>query len=196
MARALAYASGLILLFATALSFAQSTQTSPEQTPLAVPGSPKEADSETAAQSAVARAAAAAAATRGGKAFESHPPEPLEIISDTQGVDFRPYVWRVGISIERNWNASSVPGAKKGGEVSVEFTITPTGKIGGMRLVKSSGAKQLDAAAWWGIRNSNPFPPLPREFKGPSLVLRANFTYRSNAEQSGQTKVQPQQQNY
>jgi len=44
-------------------------------------------------------------------------------------------------------------------------------------LVGSSGHVPLDRAAWGGISASNPFPPLPEQFKGDYLALRFGFSY-------------------
>jgi outer membrane biosynthesis protein TonB len=46
-----------------------------------------------------------------------------------------------------------------------------------MALTGSSGDVSLDRAAWGGITNSNPFPPLPAEFRGQYLALRFRFYY-------------------
>jgi len=39
----------------------------------------------------------------------------------------------------------------------------------------------LDRAAYGGITASNPFPPLPSEFRGSYLELRFNFFYNPDA---------------
>jgi outer membrane biosynthesis protein TonB len=46
-----------------------------------------------------------------------------------------------------------------------------------MRVTATSGDTALDRAAWGGITNSNPFPPLPSEFGGQFLALRFHFYY-------------------
>ena len=40
-----------------------------------------------------------------------------------------------------------------------------------------SGAQPLDRAAVAGISASNPFPPLPVEFKGEQIRLQFTFSY-------------------
>ena len=42
---------------------------------------------------------------------------------------------------------------------------------------QNSGSPALDNAAVAGISASNPFPPLPTEFKGERIVLQLNFAY-------------------
>jgi TonB family protein len=65
----------------------------------------------------------------------------------------------------------------KKGKLAIEFAIKKDGNVGDMRLAASSGDDALDRAAWAGITASNPLPPLPIEFSGPSIVLRFRFFY-------------------
>jgi TonB family protein len=106
---------------------------------------------------------------------------PLDILSDTQGVDFGPYLERVLSAVRRNWYLLipevARPPMMKRGKVSIEFAIQNNGQIAGMRLVGQSGDISLDRAAWGGITASNPFPPLPSEFHGSYLALRFHFYY-------------------
>ena len=44
-----------------------------------------------------------------------------------------------------------------------------------MKLVATSGDIPLDRADWAGITASNPFPPLPSEFRGQYLALGFRF---------------------
>jgi TonB family protein len=103
----------------------------------------------------------------------------LDILSDTQGVDFGPYLQRVLQEVRDNWYNEIPESARMGkkGKLAIEFAITRDGSIADMRLVATSEDDALDRAAWGGITNSNPFPPLPREFTGPYLALRFRFYY-------------------
>ncbi len=104
----------------------------------------------------------------------------LEILSDTQGVDFGPYLQRVLHDVRENWyNAIPVSAQMKHGNLIIEFAITKDGKVAGMKLVAASGdpSKALDRAAWAGIVGSDPFPKLPSNFGGPYLALRFRFYY-------------------
>jgi len=105
----------------------------------------------------------------------------LEVLSDTQGVDFGPYLSRVLQAVRMNWyslipEAARAPLLKRG-KVSIEFAILPDGKVAGMKIISPSGDVSLDRAAWGGITASNPFSPLPSEFHGPYLALRFHFYY-------------------
>jgi TonB family protein len=105
----------------------------------------------------------------------------LDILSDTQGVDFGPYLERVLHTVRINWYnlipEVARPPMMKRGKVSIEFAIQSNGQIAGMRLVGGSTDISLDRAAWGGITASNPFPPLPSEFHGSYLALRFHFYY-------------------
>ena len=46
-----------------------------------------------------------------------------------------------------------------------------------MKLVATSGDIPLDRPDWAGITASNPFPPLPSEFRRQYLALRFRFYY-------------------
>jgi TonB family protein len=102
----------------------------------------------------------------------------LEILSDTMGVDFGPYLQRVLHDVRQNWyNAIPESAEMKHGNLIIEFAITKDGKVAGLRLVAGSGDVPLDRAAWAGITASDPFPPLPTEFGGQYLALRFRFYY-------------------
>jgi TonB family protein len=102
-----------------------------------------------------------------------------EILSDTQGVDFEPYVEQALQSIGKLWLSSEsakVTSANRSQtEAIVRFTIASDGKISAMELVQSAHHIEIDRAAWASIRGVGAFPPLPTEFNGPNLVLRIGF---------------------
>src|SRR5262249_19385915 len=100
----------------------------------------------------------------------------MEVLSDTMGVDFGPYLNRVLQVVRQNWYILipevARPPIMKQGKVAIEFAILKDGNVAGMKLVGSSTDIALDRAAWGSITNSNPFQPLPREFGGTYLALR------------------------
>jgi TonB family protein len=105
----------------------------------------------------------------------------IDILSDTMGVDFGPYLSRIVEDIRQHWYnvmpESVYPPLLKKGKLTIEFAIMKDGSIAGMRRVDSSGDIALDRAAWGGISGANPFPPLPSEFHGNYLALRIRFGY-------------------
>jgi TonB family protein len=142
------------------------------------------------AGTAIQQAAQAAAANRGGgggqegdfglgTGAKGRQYGALDILSDTQGVDFGPYLQRVLQEVRENWYRLIPESAQMGkkGKLAIEFAITRDGRIADMRLMATSNDSALDRAAWGGITASNPFPPLPGEFTGPYLSLRFRFYY-------------------
>lgn len=107
-----------------------------------------------------------------------------DILSDTMGVDFGPYMQRVIAATYRSWlpliPESARPPLDKSGKVGIEFRINPDGSVKQMILKYPSGDVALDRAAWGGITGASPYPPLPKDFKGPYLALRFGFYYNIN----------------
>ena len=105
----------------------------------------------------------------------------VEVLSDTKGVDFGPYLSKVLAAIRKNWYSLIPEEARrpqlKSGKITIEFAILPDGKVAGLRVVQASGSVAMDRAAWGGITASNPFEPLPEQSKGPYLALRMHFFY-------------------
>src|SRR5208337_3264435 len=106
---------------------------------------------------------------------------PAEILTDTMGVDFGPYLTRVVQIVKQNWYSimpeSVGPPIFKQGKLAIEFVILKDGTVSGMMLRTSSGDVPLDRAAWGSITASAPFPPLPKEFPGKLLGLRFYYFY-------------------
>lgn len=103
----------------------------------------------------------------------------VEVLSDTQGVDFGPYIRRILSDIKRNWipliPEEARPPLNKQGETLIRFTINSDGSIAAMHLDGSSQDMAIDRACWGGITGVGQFPPLPANFKGPNLELRVDF---------------------
>jgi TonB family protein len=105
----------------------------------------------------------------------------VDILSDTMGWDYGPYVQRVVWDTEHAWwpiiPESARPPLDKQGKVMIRFKIYPDGSVHDMMLEGPSGDVALDRAAWAGITGAAPFPPIPKAFKGPFLELRFYFLY-------------------
>ena len=103
---------------------------------------------------------------------------PLEVLTDTMGVDFNPYLARVLHDVKQNWYALIQESASwKKGRVVLEFYIMKDGSVAGLKVVGSSGDVAMDRPAYGSITGSNPLPPLPIEFTGPYLGLRFSYYY-------------------
>jgi len=110
----------------------------------------------------------------------------VQVLSDTQGVDFSSWLLRWHRETERTWDPlipdEVNPPILKKGAVVIRFKVLPTGRLmeGSMVLEGRSGDTGLDRAAWGALTGSN-YPPLPRDFHGPYLELRAIFLYNMDA---------------
>ncbi|HUO13842.1 MAG TPA: TonB family protein [Verrucomicrobiae bacterium] len=141
------------------------------------------------AGSAIQQATEAAAARRGGgggdngdfgldRGAHGRQYGNMEILSDTQGVDFGPYLQRILEDVRQNWYHLIPESAEmKKGKLALEFAIMKDGRVQGLKLVYPSGDVALDRPAIGSITASDPFPPLPTEFTGPYLELRFRFYY-------------------
>jgi outer membrane biosynthesis protein TonB len=135
---------------------------------------------------AIRRAAQDAAHDRGSGDYAPGPPGAqggmgagVQILSDTQNVDFGPYIRRILGDIKRNWipliPEEARPPLNKQGETHIRFTILPDGRIAAMNLDASSQDTAIDRACWGGITGVGQFPPLPANFHGPNLELSIGF---------------------
>jgi TonB family protein len=104
----------------------------------------------------------------------------VQILSDTQGVDFSAWLQRWHYITQRTWDPlipdEVNPPILKQGVVVIHFKVLPNGQVTDMMLDGPSGDTGLDRAAWGAITGSS-YPALPREFHGPYLELRAYFLY-------------------
>ena len=104
---------------------------------------------------------------------------PLELLSDPQGVDFKPYVARILALVRQNWFAIFPQSARMGarGTAVLEFAVDRNGQVLKLVIADTSGSQPLDKAAVASISRSVPFPPLPPDYKGLSARFRFEFKY-------------------
>lgn len=121
----------------------------------------------------------------GGSGLARHPGAGsggVEVLSDTQGVDFRNWLQRWHRETEITWDPlipdEVNPPILKSGMVAIRFKVLPNGRLmdGSLQLEGRSGDTALDRAAWGALTGSS-YPPLPKDFHGPYLELRAYFLY-------------------
>jgi TonB family protein len=107
------------------------------------------------------------------------PASQLQLLSDPQGVDFRPYLVQVLAAVRRNWMAVFPESARFGrqGRVAIQFAIGRNGGVPKLVIASPSGTDALDRAAVAGVSASNPFPPLPAEFRGEQIRVQLVFSY-------------------
>ncbi|HET9838147.1 MAG TPA: energy transducer TonB [Candidatus Angelobacter sp.] len=177
---------------ATAAAPPQATQNAQLQAPQ--PNTPKKSPFTIASPGATVNQAVQSVASGHGAGVEYgggeygsvvHPRtdrrDAMEILSDTLGVDFGPYMKRLHYTVQNHWDplipVSALPPVMKKGVVVIEFSITKDGKVEGMKLISSSGDVSLDRAAWGAITDAIPLPNLPNQFTGEFLTIRAHFYY-------------------
>lgn len=142
-----------------------------------------------------AQAPQAGADPRAIRNGQAHTAGTVEVLTDTQGVDFGPYLTKVVQQIRKNWYnfipEQARPPQLAAGVTSIEFVILPTGQVSGMKIAHQSGMYALDRAAWGGITASLPFDPLPKKFKGNYLALRFNSAYNPTKPQDKSPDAPP-----
>ncbi len=106
-------------------------------------------------------------------------PGDVEILSDTGGVDLRPYIKQIVGLIYKNWMplipAEAKPPESKQGESSIRFTILPDGRIGAMHLDASTHDDSINRSCWGAITSMGQFPALPAAMGPKPLELRIHF---------------------
>jgi TonB family protein len=105
----------------------------------------------------------------------------LQLLSDSNGFDFKPYLMQVLASVRRNWMSVIPESVKMGrrGQVLIQFIIDRHGAVPKLVIATSSGTEAFDRAAVAGVSMSNPFPPLPPDFKGDQIRVQLAFRYNA-----------------
>jgi TonB family protein len=104
----------------------------------------------------------------------------LKLLSDPEGVDFRPYLLQILNAVRRNWFAVIPESARIGlekGRVALQFSISRQGDVPKLVISSSSRSQPLDRASVAGVSASLPFPPLPADFKGDEIRVQFVFLY-------------------
>ena len=143
------------------------------------------------------RQAAAEAARQRGQGGEGGANAPLshqgqntgaEVLSDTLGVDFGPYIRRLLRILKASWYPlipeETRPPLNKEGTTLIRFSIGKNGVVSAMHLDNSTHDQAIDRAAWGSITGVGQFPPLPADFKGPELELRIQFNITHDRSQT------------
>jgi TonB family protein len=110
---------------------------------------------------------------------QQRPGSSLELMSDTKGADFKPYLIQVLALVKKNWYAVIPESAHLGsrGLVEIQFIINREGTVPKLVIATESGTRSLDLAAVAGIDASQPFPAFPKDFNGQEVRLQLSFKY-------------------
>jgi TonB family protein len=120
---------------------------------------------------------AAAPAVAQGQETDSASGVTVQLQSQTQGTDFKPYLTRVVAELKRRWLEHRPLGIDQG-HLTLQFAINRDGTVTKVVVAESSGREVLDRAGVAAIAQANPLPQLPAGFKSDQIVLKANFVYR------------------
>jgi TonB family protein len=97
---------------------------------------------------------------------------PGEGIDAAQDVDFGPYMAELQRRVKRNW----IPPEQGNSRRSVlRFSISRNGEISNLKVGKSSGNPDSDAAAMDAVRRAAPFRTLPAGYKGRNIDIQFTF---------------------
>jgi TonB family protein len=103
----------------------------------------------------------------------------MQLLSDPQNVDFKPYMLQVLNLVRRQWFAVIPQLARTGrqGIVVLQFSIDRRGQVPKLVIANTSGTVSFDQAAVASVSASNPFPSLPNEYRGTEIRLQLAFSY-------------------
>lgn len=88
--------------------------------------------------------------------------------------DFVPYMRDLQKRIKAKWEP---PKGNESKRVIVLFKIAKNGELLKIRIFKTSGVFAVDNAALKAVKDTAPFKPLPKEFKGKSIDIQFTFDY-------------------
>ncbi len=88
------------------------------------------------------------------------------------------YLQAIHTKISSNWVTALIRSGASGNLASeVSFKIYRNGRISDPEIRTSSGNQTMDLSAIRAIRNSSPFPPLPRDYEDEYLIVRLIFEH-------------------
>lgn len=119
----------------------------------------------------VRQAATGVAAPTQGEGFLSG----MEVLSDTKGVDFQPYLQQLAREIREQYRKGLPDEGAQRGVTLIRVTIRPDGTIAAVHLEGAAEDEGLNRAAWGAITGVGKFAALPEGFHGAGLELRIRF---------------------
>jgi TonB family protein len=99
-----------------------------------------------------------------------------DILFDTKGVDFGPWLGRFIPQIKQRWNVPSAGQSSKG-HVIVQFNVQKDGSITDVAVVGPSGIAAFDKASAASLTASNPTMPLPQAYPSETALFMVTFHY-------------------
>jgi hypothetical protein len=109
----------------------------------------------------------------------------MEILSDTQGVDFSQWSRHFDSDVMRNWipllPEETEPPLSKKGDTILLVKIMKDGSLGDLHLEGSTHDAAIDKAAWNSITSEGRFEVLPKPFTGPFIIIRLHYSVNGDA---------------
>ena len=95
-----------------------------------------------------------------------------EISFDSKGADFGPWLAGFNRQILGDWK----PGGRIQGVVEVSFKVKRDGDVAGVKIIHSSGSRELNRTVKAVLKNLR-LSPLPADYPDDEFPLRASFYY-------------------
>jgi TonB family protein len=109
----------------------------------------------------------------------------VDILTDTQGVNFGPYMDQVIQTLSDTPRPAKARAAFDNQPTALlSFTVTADGKVTTLHLDESSNYAPLDRAAWSSISKVKALPPLPKEFAGATLRVQVQYRITTIADKT------------
>jgi TonB family protein len=109
---------------------------------------------------------------------------PIDVLSDTKGLNVKPYLKRVAGIVKANWHLLIPDIARQPrleqGHVAIDFRVTKDGRIKDIKYHETSEDPKLDRAAYGAITGFGGLPSLPEDFPCESIALRFHFYYNES----------------
>jgi protein TonB len=102
------------------------------------------------------------------------------ITFDTNVYKYAGYMTKLREKIESIWvfpTEAIARGIKFPQDLKIQFTIKKDGRLGEVRLIRTSGYKMLDDAALKALKDGEPYWPLPEEWGMETYTVLGHFIY-------------------
>ena len=99
---------------------------------------------------------------------------------DTKVYKYAGYMTKLREKIESIWvfpTEALARGIKFPQDLKIQFTIKKDGRLGEVRLIRTSGYKMLDDAALKALKDGEPYWPLPEEWGMETYTVLGHFVY-------------------
>jgi outer membrane biosynthesis protein TonB len=96
---------------------------------------------------------------------------------DAKDFEFTYYLMLVRNRVAQNWAPPAGIGAGAGVQAVAYFQIARDGSVHGLKLETVSGLEYFDRSVLRAVALSDPLPPLPLGFTGPSLGVHFGFAW-------------------